>query len=118
LAGFQVTTIGRFWVTAEGIEVGKVFPRSTRSVLLQSYLLGITWAQIPTDRQAELRQSLYMRVARRYCSSHGDGSVAVYSTLSRIMPFDQKQERGRRALMILFHCSSGEARVNAMNLDP
>ena len=103
---------------ARNIDPGEVFPRSTRSVLLQCYLLGITWAQVPVDKQAELRRSLYRRFARRYCSSHGGGDIAVYSTLTRIAPFHQEREQGTRAPMMRFGCESGAARLSAMNLEP
>ncbi len=103
---------------ARRIDPGEVFPRSTRSVLLQCYLLGITWAQVPVDKQPELRRSLYGRFARRYCSSHGGDDVAVYANLTRIVPFHQEREPGTRAPMMRFNCESGGARVSAMNLEP
>lgn len=100
------------------IEAATMFPRSTRSVLLQGYLLGITWTQIPADQQPELRRSLYKRFAHRYCSSHDDGPVDVYSTITRITPLNQKPEQDTRALMMRFDCKSGGARLKVMNLDP
>ena len=103
---------------ARSIDPGKVFPRSTRSVLLQTYLLGITWFHIPVEQQAELRRSLYARFAQRYCSSYDSGDIAVYSILTRIVPLHQEREPDTRALMMHFDCNSGGPLVSAMNLEP
>ena len=43
-------------IPARRIDPDEVFPRSTRSVLLQCYLFGISWAQVPVAQQPELRQ--------------------------------------------------------------
>jgi hypothetical protein len=98
------------------IDPSEVFPRSTRSVLLQAYLMGITWAQVPTDKQPELRRSLYKRFAQRYCKSHIGADITVYSIVTRIVPFHQEQEPDTRSLMMGIDCESGEARVSALNL--
>jgi hypothetical protein len=85
-------------------------------VLLQAYLMGITWAQVPTDKQPELRRSLYKRFAQRYCKSHIGADITVYSIVTRIVPFHQEQEPDTRSLMMGIDCESGEARVSALNL--
>jgi hypothetical protein len=100
------------------VEPGTMFPSSTRGVLLQFYLHGITWAPIPDERQAELRESLHMRFARRYCQrARPGGDVAVYSALERIVPGANRVEE-KRALFMRFSCQNGEPRMQAMNLDP
>lgn len=103
---------------ARQVEPYTMFPRSTRSVLLQGYLHGITWMRIPNERQAELRSSLHRRFARRYCQEfQPGGDVTVYSTLERIIPGANRAE-DNRALFLRFTCEHGEPRMQAMNLDP
>lgn len=100
------------------IEPAAMFPPSTRVVLLQFYLHGITWMRIPRERQADLRESLHRRFARRYCQqAHPLGDVAVYSTLERIIPGVNRVEE-KRVLFMRFSCQDGEPRMQAMNLDP
>lgn len=100
------------------VEPDNMFPRSTRSVLLQGYLHGITWMRIPTERQTELRSSLHLRYARRYCQQYQPGGdVAVYSILERIVPGVNRTE-DNRVLLMRFSCQHGEPRMQTMNLDP
>jgi hypothetical protein len=100
------------------IEPGRVYPQSTRGVLLQFYLHGITWARIPHERQAELGSSLRMRTARRYCQQfQPEGDVVVYSTLERIIPGANRVEEDRE-LFMRFRCQAGEPQMQVMNLDP
>jgi hypothetical protein len=95
-----------------------MFPRSTRIVLLQFYLHGITWMRIPRERRTELRESLHLRFARRYCQQAKPiGDVAVYSTLERIIPGANQVEE-KRLLFMKFSCVAGEPRMQIMNLDP
>jgi hypothetical protein len=100
------------------IEPGTMFPSSTRGVLLQFYLHGITWMRIPSERQAELRESLQVRFARRYCrQAQPSGEVTVYSNLERIIPEGNRVEE-KRVLFMRFSCQKGEPQMQTMNLDP
>jgi hypothetical protein len=100
------------------IEPDKIFLQSTRGVLLQFYLHGITWARIPRQREAELRRSLQTRFARRYCQRFlPTGDVAVYTTLERIVPGSDPDEESP-VLLMKFGCRDGEPRMQAMNLEP
>jgi len=104
--------------SARQIEPGRIYPQSTRGVLLQFYLHGITWARIPHERQAELRSSLQARMARRYCLQFQPvGDVAVYSTLERIIPGANRVEENR-VLFMRFNCQGSEPRMQTTNLDP
>lgn len=103
---------------AREIEPGTLFLQSTRGVLLQFYLHGITWARIPRQQQAELRRSLQLRFARRYCQGFQPrGIVAAYSTLERILPGGNRVEESD-VLFMKFSCRDGEPRMETMNLDP
>jgi hypothetical protein len=96
-----------------------VFLKSTRGILLQFNLMGLTWAKIPPERRAELRRSIYVRLARRYCeSSHLRGRVSVYSVLKRITAAGPIPDREPPNLLMDFSCQNNEAQLHAMNLDP
>ena len=91
-----------------------------RSILLQAYLFGISWAQIPVAEQAELRQALYSRFARRYCRKHhraGD-EVLVYSKVRRITAANPISGPVDRSLMMRFRCEPDAARLLTVNLEP
>jgi hypothetical protein len=103
---------------ARRIDPDEMFPKSTRVVLLQFYLHGITWMRIPRERQTDLRESLQVRFARRFCQQDQPvGDVAVYSTLERIIPGANRIEE-KRVLFMRFSCQDGEPRMQTMNLDP
>ena len=95
-------------VSAQPIAAEEIFPRSTRAVLLQGYVHGMTWMQIPTDRQAQLRDAITSRFARRYCRGvAGTPKVAVFATLQRIRPGVELP--AERSLVMRFQCRNGEA---------
>jgi len=90
------------------IDPEEIFPRSTRAVLLQLYVHGVTWMQIPTDRQAQLRDAITSRSARRYCRGvAGTREVAVFATVQRIRP--GVEQPAERSLVMRFQCRGGEA---------
>lgn len=100
------------------LDADTIFLPSTRGVLLQCYLHGVTWMQVPRRRQTELRRSLFTRLAHKVCQRFQPrGDVAVYATLERIVPVNNPDAEGR-ALLMRFSCQDGEARMQAMNLDP
>ena len=102
------------------IDPASVFPRTTRGALLQAYVHGISWMQIPAWARKQLRQSIYLRSARRYChESEGPADVTVYSTLRRgdaVHP-DRAIEQSR-SFLVQFRCRAGEPLMQAMNLSP
>ena len=74
--------------------------------------------RVPNERRMELRTSLHVRMARRYCQQfQPSGEVAVYSTLERIIP-GRNQVEENRVLFMRFSCEGGEPRMQIMNLDP
>jgi hypothetical protein len=95
-----------------------MFPASTRVVLLQFYLHGVTWMRIPPDREPALRESLQVRFARRFCQqAQPGGDIAVYSTLERIIPGATHVEE-KRVLFMKFSCQNAEPVMQTMNLNP
>jgi hypothetical protein len=100
------------------IEPGSMFVESTRGVLLQFYLHGLTWMRVEPSRGAELRRSIQTRTARRYCRRFQPrGVVVVYSTVERIVPGGIRDGEGP-ALLMRFSCDGGEPVMQAMNLEP
>ena len=100
------------------IEPSAMFVESTRGVLLQFYLHGLTWMRVEPGRAAELRGSIQTRTARRYCRRFQPrGVVVVYATVERIVPGDMRDGEVP-ALLMRFSCDGGEPVMRAMNLDP
>jgi hypothetical protein len=94
------------------VEPSKMFPGSTRSVLLQSYLLGVTWAFVPKDRLEMLKESLSTRFAQRYCREHRPrGTVVVHSLLQRIDPYRSDGGAGDRRVLMRFGCDEGQPQM-------
>ena len=56
------------------VDANRLFPMSPRSVILQSYMHGIVWDELPTDMQRPLRDGLKSRYAARYCRSFDPSS--------------------------------------------
>lgn len=103
---------------AREVEPGSMFLESTRGVLLQFYLHGLTWMRVEPGRAAELRKSILTRTARRYCRRFQPrGVLVVYSTVERVLPGGNRVEGGP-ALLMSFSCDGGESEMQVMNLDP
>lgn len=102
------------------VNVEEIFPRAIRSILLQAYLFGISWAQIPVAEQAGLRRTLYTRFARRYCRPrHRDGDeVLVYAKVRRVTAANPMSGPVDRSLMMRFRCEPDETRLLTVNLVP
>lgn len=95
-------------VSAQPIDPEEICPRSTHASLLQLYMIGVTWMQVPTDRLAELRESVATRSARRYCRGvAGTREVEVFAILQRIKPGTDLP--AERSLVMHFQCRNGEA---------
>jgi len=100
------------------IEPDTMFLNSTRGVLLQFYLHGLTWMRVEPGRAAELRRSIQTRTALRYCQRFQPrGEVFVYTTLERIIPGVQRDDEAP-VLLMRFSCDGGEPEMLEMNLDP
>ncbi len=93
------------------VDPGAMMPETTRGALLQMYLHGVTWMRVPRERQIELRNSLQLRIARRYCQQfQPSGDLAVYATVARIAGTKRIEEK--RALFMRFNCQTGEPRIS------
>lgn len=91
-----------------------ILPPTTRGTLLQAYIHGISWMEIPSLRRESLRRSIYTRAATRYCRDVADASdVRVHSTLRRTTSAETSH-----TLLMQFRCEHGQPLMQAMNLDP
>jgi hypothetical protein len=93
-----------------------MFPQSTRGVLLQSYMHGVTWTSIPRDQLRTLKQSLFTRVAQRYCRrDEVRGVINIYSSVQRIVP-KAPDSAAERHLLLSFTCGDDGARADLVGL--
>lgn len=100
------------------IDPDEMFLPSTRGVLLQFYLHGITWIRIPPDRDEELRKSLLTQSARRFCKNYKPiGKVEVFSSIERIDPRGEKNQK-ESAFLMSFGCHSAEPFVQTLTIAP
>lgn len=108
---------------AHRIDPAAIFLPTTRGSLLQAYVHGISWMQIPSYRREQLRKSIYIRSASRYCREvAGSSDVEVYSTLRRIDASNPHSSLNageqNHALLMQFRCRDGAPLMQAMNLNP
>ncbi len=100
------------------IEPELMFLQSTRGVLLQFYIHGITWARIPRERREELRNSILTRTANRFCGNNGpSGDISVRTTLERISA-DEIFVVKDNILLMKFRCIGSTAVIETIASDP
>lgn len=100
------------------IEPKTMFLQSTRGVLLQFYIHGITWASIPRERRKELRTSILARTANRFCVNNGpSGDISVHSTLEQISA-DEIVAVKDNTLLMKFKCVGSTAAIETIGSDP
>ena len=94
------------------IEPGRVFPGSIHNVLLQSYLHGQVWTNIPPDHRVEFRRSVSTRYAARFCRlMQPAGTISVNSTIERLVPGADKTE----SLQMKFSCEADTPRIHSIH---
>lgn len=104
---------------ARVIDPREIFPRSTRHILLQSYLHGSIWHQIDTAGLQELRRSILGRYARRYARRHIDtGTIEIFAIRQRITSNNLTLQRGVRRLLMRFRCAGGEPVIEYVSVTP
>lgn len=88
-----------------------VFPLSMRGLLLEAYLLDVTWGRVPRNRAAEFKGGLLRRFAQRYCRSHPNtGEIHVGASVVRLTAARTETPPRPEPLMV-FTCSVGVAKV-------
>jgi hypothetical protein len=103
--------------TLDTLDDEALFPRSLRSVLLQSYLHDVTWMKVPRHRLADLQRSLFERYARRFCRRCGDrGRIEVIANVQRTTADNLELRRPQRVRFLAFTCNGGEPHVHFMRL--
>jgi hypothetical protein len=94
-----------------------LFPRTIRSVLLQSYLHGATWMKIPRHRLADLQRSLFERYARRFCRECKEiGRIEVTANVQRTTPENLDLSHPQRMRFLSFTCKDGEPDIHFLRL--
>ena len=93
------------------VEASRLFPKSIRSILLQTYLYGVNWRSIPPDEEEALRTSLLERFAARYCRERPAAEIEVEAQvrIQRITAENARLVRGRDRPLMAFTCRAGEA---------
>jgi hypothetical protein len=87
------------------IDPNEFFPRSLRHLLLQSYIIGNVWLQLPPDQQEEVRDSLLDRHARRFVRRNPDVvRVEVFAVTQRVTADNLDLSAGLRDLLLRFSC--------------
>jgi len=95
--------------TSVRVDPTEMFPPSLRGVLLQGYLLDLTWGRVPRNRAAEFKAGMSQRFANRFCRSHSaTAEIEVISTLERTGAQGAARVSPPELLM-LFECRGGEA---------
>jgi len=90
------------------IDAEKIFPNTNRSALLQGYLHDLCWLKIPIARNHELKQSLALRFAQRYCRNHNlHGTIVVKSWVERITASDLPTIKGHPTILFSFTVQNG-----------
>src|SRR5215210_3981350 len=103
--------------TVDTLDDEDLFPRTLRSVLLQSYLHDATWMKVPRNRLADLQRSLFERYARRFCQRCGEGGrIEVIANVQRTTADNLDLRRPQRSRFLAFTCNGGEPHVHFMRL--
>ncbi len=99
------------------INPDELFLSSTRGVLIQFYVQGVTWMRVPTQYEEELKKSLHTKAASRFCRRvQPRGTISVFSSMERIVPGRAwKPEAGE--LFMKFRCTGYKAQMEFMGLD-
>ncbi len=93
--------------TLTPVEPTLVIPNSLRGVLLQTYLLDVTWGRVPRSRASELKAALFTRYAARYCRTYpNSGEIVVHAAVSRLSADGIDSATAGERLMV-FQCNGG-----------
>lgn len=102
--------------TTRPIDATELFPQSIRAVLLQTYMHGVTWGKVPSERADDLRVALHHRFAQRFCRKRSvTGEVEVSAAVARISP-ELGDVLPASELIARFSCDSGAARLQYVRL--
>ena len=101
------------------VDPEELFPGSARGVALQTYLHGVSWTHVPSDRVVELRRSLLQRFARRYCRNHpGSGEITAFGAARRVYPGVDLNIPGELDLILRFRCFNTQPELLFLRANP
>lgn len=104
---------------AKVIDAARMFPRTMRHVLLQSYLFGDLWVALDPNARSALRTSILTRYANRYArvrkSTPNSVEVEVRATIHRVTADGAGAHRASATLMT-FPVEAGSTTVHASSV--
>ena len=99
------------------IDPEDLFPMSIRGILLQTYLHDVTWGRVPREHADDLKISLFIRFASRYCKvRRTEGRIAVLAAVERVT-VDAPASPARASSFLEFWCDGRDARLVLARLD-
>lgn len=95
----------------------KVFPRSQRDVLFQSYLHDVMWFKVPRHRLHELQNVIFERYARQFCRKHPDtGAMSISRSVQRVHAANLDLTNPVREPFLSFSCHCGAPAIRFVRL--
>ncbi len=109
---YEITEVSGLGAS-QPIDSRKLFPNSTRGLLLQGYLHDIIWVNIPVDQRYRLKISLIQRFTNRFChEQESEGNISVYSNIRRIDPANHQASTEHREFLVEFSCEGNVSRMH------
>jgi hypothetical protein len=106
--GYAVTGIAPDG-SQQPIDANAMFPRNPRSLLLQAYLHGMVWHQLPPGKLSQFREGLKMRFAARYCRNfQPSGQIHVQAYFQRTGARQAVMHEPHTSFLMTFTCNSGK----------
>lgn len=95
----------------------RLFPMTARGVILQAYVNDVRWVILPPSQGNVVKQSLFERIARRYCQAYAShDQVEVFVTVERITVDNLQLNQGMRERFMAFECTADWPSMNYMRL--
>jgi hypothetical protein len=97
----------------------RLFPNTMRGAILQTYVNDVRWVIIPSPWANSVKQSLFGRIARRYCQTYTPRQpLEVFVTVEQITVNNRELDQGYRERLMAFTCNAGEPSLTYMRVAP
>ncbi len=95
----------------------RLFPNTSRGAALQAYVNDVRWIIIPLPWPTVVKQSLFERLARRYCQTYAPRHpVDVFVAVEKITTDNLQLNQGHRERLMTFECKDGEPSMTYMRI--